>query len=98
MLINLAVLPVLLPLYLLAIGKIIMPGWADFWNVPLNWLVDYLRFAARLGNEFAGNSPFMHISHWTVILLVLLLMLLLTVAYKRVALIALGGLLLIVLL
>jgi hypothetical protein len=38
----------------------------------------------------------MHISHWTAILFVLLLMLLITVAYKRVALIVLGGLLLIV--
>ena len=96
MFVNLAVLPILLPLYLLSIGKIALPVWADFWNVPLNWLVDYLQLAARIGNEFAGNTPIMHISYWCCILFVLLLMLLLTAAYHRAALIALGGLLLII--
>ena len=83
MLVNLMVLPVLLPLYLLSLGKIILPGLADFWNVLLNGLVDYIRFVAKIGNEFASHSEIMHISYWVVLVFAVLLMLFLTLADKR---------------
>ena len=83
MMVNLLILPVLLPLYLFAIGKIIVPDWADVWNFFLNGMVDYLRFIARIGNEFAGNSEIMHISYLTVLIFTVLLMLFLILAYKK---------------
>ena len=83
MMVNLMILPVLLPLYLFAIGKIIVPDWADVWNFFLNGMVDYLRFIARIGNEFAGNSEIMHISYLTVLIFTVLLMLFLILAYKK---------------
>ena len=83
MLVNLMVLPVLLPLYLLAIGKIIMPGWAGFWNVLLNAVVDYVRLAAGIANEFAANSNIMHISYLTVLCFTVLLMLFFISADKK---------------
>ncbi len=83
MMVNLLILPILLPLYLFAIGKIIIPDWAEVWNFFLNGMVDYLRFIARLGNEFAGNSEIMHISYLTVLIFTALLMLFLVLAYKR---------------
>ena len=83
MIVNLLVLPILLPLYLLAIGKMILPQWADCWNVPLNLLVDYLKFIAGLGSEFTGGSELMHISYLAVVLFVLLLMLAITAAKHK---------------
>ncbi|MBE6403543.1 MAG: hypothetical protein E7039_07475 [Lentisphaerae bacterium] len=83
MLVNLLVLPVLMPLYLLAICKIILPGWSAGWNVLLNMLVDYVQYVAEIGNEFASHSNIMHISYLTVLIFTVLLMLFFTLANNR---------------
>ena len=75
MMVNFLILPILLPLYLFAIGKIILPDWAEVWNFFLNGMVEYLRFIARVGNDFAGNSEIMHISYLVVLIFTVLLML-----------------------
>lgn len=83
MIVNLLILPILLPLYLLSLSKLILPQWADLWNVPLNFLVDYLELTAKIGNEFAGNSEIMQLSYLTVLIFTVLLLLFFIFARKK---------------
>jgi len=72
-LVNLLLLPVLTPLFMVAILKYILPGLSSFWNLFLEIMLDYLLWIVKSFAPLADN-PGVIAPHWllTAALLVLL--------------------------
>jgi len=76
MLINLLILPVLMPLFVLASLKIALPDWQILSDL-IELLTNYLQWLVEFFGNFAGNSSLMHITAWASALLITFIMLIL---------------------
>lgn len=73
MLVNLLILPTLLPLFVLAVCKCLWVQAADFWNIFIDILLDYLEKVVELSGKFADAHNIMRPHYLAVLLFVILL-------------------------
>ncbi|MBE6369180.1 MAG: ComEC/Rec2 family competence protein [Lentisphaerae bacterium] len=77
MLVNLLVLPVLTPLFLTGILKMLLPWLDSLWNLLLEGMIGYLEFVTGLFDSFTAPSPLMAPHYlWVMAILVMLWLLL----------------------
>lgn len=77
MLINFMILPILLPLFVCSLGKVIFvhPHW--LWDNLIKLMLDYMQWCVEFFCRIADASPVMHISWITAVIFLILLLILL---------------------
>lgn len=79
-LINILILPILMPLFVLSSIKMIFPEW-QLLNTLIELMLDYMLWLVEIFSSFASNNSLMHISAWMAAVLVVILAAMIT-AYR----------------